>query len=148
MPAYPELLYACAAGSCGKALRLVTEEDFDGFAGVSLDLLSGLPGKDAGEIVRFCQDTVENGRAELFLFIMHAFIRDLLVRKAAGNGANLILTGNIQYISKTAGELSFAALGRMEKTAVTAQRRLVLKGSPQLVLEAALLTLREEMNGE
>ena len=148
MPAYPELLYACAAGSCGKALRLITEEDFDGYAGAALELLMGLKEKDAGEIVRFCQDTAENGRAELFLFIMHAFIRDLLVQKAAGSGTNLILTGNIQYISKTAGELSFAVLGRMEKTAVTAQRRLMQKGSPQLILEAALLTLREEMNGE
>ena len=145
MPEYADLLTVCASGSPGRALRLLEDEGFDAFARESLELLTGLPGKDAAEIAAFAEETAGNGHAELFLFICQVFVRDLLVAKAAGSDAALILSGNIQYISKTAGRLPFGTLDRMERITATAQQRLRARGSAQLILEAALLTLREEM---
>ncbi len=145
MPEFADLLTVCASGSPGRAMRLLEDEGFDAFAHASLELLTGLPAKDAAEIAAFAEEAAGNGHAELFLYILQVFVRDLLMAKAAGGAANLILSGNIQYISRTAGELSFSALDRMERIASTAQQRLRAKGSAQLILEAALLTLREEM---
>lgn len=145
MPEYADLLTVCAAGSPGRAMRLLEDEGFDAFARTSLELLTRLTGKDAAEIAAFAEEAAGNGHAELFVYILQVFVRDLLMAKAAGTAASLILAGNIQYISRTAGELPFDALDRMDRIAQTAQQRLRARGSAQLILEAALLTLREEL---
>ena len=142
---YARLIAAYASGSMGKARKLMEEGEFEDFAREEMALLCSLPAQDTYHIAALAESVSGRDMTEPCLFIMHAFVRDILVLKASGSSENLILTENIQYISEMAKRLSFQAADRMEKDVMTAERRVFSKGNARLVLEAALIMLRSDM---
>ena len=144
---FARLIAAYASGSMGKAIKLLEDSAFEDFAREASGLLCSLDTRSTYDIAAFAENVSGQDMTELFLFIMHVFVRDLLVMKSAGSSENLILTGNIQYISEMAKRLSFQALNSMDKEVMTAERRIYSRGNARLVLEAALIMMRSEMTG-
>ena len=142
---YAGLIAAYASGSMGKVKKLLEDDEFRELAREELGMLCRLESESAYSIAAFAESVASGDMTQTCLFIMHVFVRDILVLKAAGNSENLILSENIQYISELAGKLPFRTLDRMEKAVLTAERRIFAKGNARLVLEAALITLRNEM---
>ena len=138
----PALCAALSDGSPGEALRMYTSEETAALCRESIRLFEEFPGLKMQQAFDFVRAYAQQDPS-LFLRLMQLAFRDVLVLKRTGGEAALIFKQEIKYIKQYAEMLSFSGISGILEDILTALRRLFVKGNTQLILETAILSVRD-----
>jgi len=139
-----DICTAFARGNLGKAISLVSSEEFVRLRSSVLNLLRGVYSMDSAEMMEIVREWKEDRLdIEECLDFMQLWYRDVLMFKATQDTAGFIFKAEYRYIREIAEKSSFHGIEEVLSAIDKAKRRLDANVRYDLTMELLLLTMKE-----
>lgn len=137
---------AFARGSVGRARMLASSEQFNELKDFTVQLLRRLEGIRTYDLLDEIKPLNDfKDQIGEFLDLVLFWYRDVLLYKAAGNGAKLIFREQAYEIERQANRCSYPGLQQILEAIETADRRIRANVNFELTLELLALTIKENI---
>ena len=141
---YADVCTAFAQGNVGKAIQLVTSDDFNELKGAVVQLMKRLSDIDFYEMGAAVKQISEfKLQIEDYFDLMMIWFRDVLYFKATNDVNGLIFKDEIYDIKKQAAERSYHGIEKILEALQKAKVRTQANVNFDLLIELLLLTIKE-----
>lgn len=141
---YADVCTAFAQGNVGKAIQLVTSDDFNELKGAVVQLMKRLSDIDFYEMGAAVKQISEfKLQIEDYFDLMMIWFRDVLYFKATNDVNGLIFKDEVYDIKKQAAERSYHGIEKILEALQKAKVRTQANVNFDLLIELLLLTIKE-----
>ncbi len=147
IPDYQAEVWASfSQGNLGKAIRLASSEEFNGFKTQLTDTLRRIGQMDSWEIAQAAGELEEQKNAiQDYLDLMTIWFKDVLLYKAAGSEDRLVFQDEAMIIRNQAKSASYQGIERILESVEDAKRRRSANVNLNLTMMLLLLTIKENI---
>ena len=135
---------AYAQGRIGKAVDLITSEDFVKIKDEALRFVKNVYTYDVPDMVDAVKRVAEYKiNITDYIDIIEMWFRDVLLFKVTKDANNLVFSDEINYIRKQASKSSYEGIGNILQSCEIAKQRLKANVNFDLAIELMLLNIKE-----
>lgn len=139
-----DICVAFAQGNVGKAVKLVSSENFNELKDDAVKLLKYINDLEINEIIDAIKN-ISNYKVDIedYLDMIMIWYRDVLLFKATNSMEGIIFREEMEHIKKRASKSSYNGIERILEALETAKIRLKSNVNFELTMELLLVTIKE-----